>query len=91
MTIPDPLARAIRTAVQTALGVFLTLTVLPGAAPGTVPDWDTLKRAGLAALFAGVVALLTWGYNALKQAGVVPTALKPPPPVPPDPPATSPK
>ncbi len=88
MTIPDPLARAIRTAVQTAIGVFLTLTVLPSAAPGVVPDYETLKRAGVAALFAGVVALLTGAYNWLEQAEVIPTVLKPPPPVPPDPPAT---
>jgi hypothetical protein len=88
MQIPDPIARAARTAVQTAIGVFLSLVILPHAAPGAVPDVATLRAAGLAALFAGVVALLSGAQNWLEQAQVIPTVLKPPPPVPPDPPAT---
>lgn len=64
--------RAIRTFLQAWIGVFLAMTVSGDA----VPDAGLLRRAAIAAAWAGVVALLSWLQNFLEEQGTVPKVLK---------------
>lgn len=64
-TLPDPVMRAIRTFLQSFLGIFLALSMTSGI--DQVPDVDALKRAGLAALWGGFVALITFIQNAIED------------------------
>lgn len=64
-SIPDPIVRALRTFLQSFLGIFLALSMTTGI--DQVPDVDALKRAGLAALWGGFVALVTFVQNSLED------------------------
>jgi hypothetical protein len=77
-TLPEPAARALRTFLQAAVGTFLMLVIVPHAAPGYVPDFNTLKAAGIAALFAGGIALLSFVQNWAEQQNALPAFAKPP-------------
>jgi hypothetical protein len=77
-TLPEPAARALRTFIQAAVGTFLMLVIVPHAAPGYVPDFNTLKSAGIAALFAGGIALLSFVQNWAEQQNALPAFAKPP-------------
>jgi len=65
--------RAVRTFVQAWIGVFLGMTLVN---PGDVPSPDLLRRAAIAAAWAGVVAVLSWLQNYLEETGAVPKVLK---------------
>lgn len=54
------------------------LVIVPHAAPGYVPDFNTLKAAGIAALFAGGIAFLSYVQNFLEQQNALPAFAKPP-------------
>ena len=70
MVWQDVLSRAARTFLQAFIGVFIALTATSGIAE--VPSLDTLQKAGLAALWAGFVALLSFAQNALEDAHFIP-------------------
>lgn len=64
-SMPDSVIRAIRSFMQSFLGIFLALTMTSGI--DQVPDVDALKRAGLAALWGGFVALMSFAQNAIED------------------------
>lgn len=75
--------RALRTAVQTFLGVFLIavtgfLTQLGDWATtgGNVPDLAVLGGAAVAGFTAAVVGLVSWAQNALEDGTAFPSFLK---------------
>jgi hypothetical protein len=67
MTFRDPLIRGFRTFLQAALGVFLALSTSGMMGVQDVPTLDVLKRALLAASWAGVVALVSFTQNVLEE------------------------
>lgn len=76
MTMPDPIRRALRTFVQAFLGSLLTSGVLSAAATDGVVDWSALKKAGIAAAAAAVIALFTLAQNLLEDTTRFPAVLK---------------
>lgn len=64
----DPLVRGVRTFLQAFLGVFLAISTSGMVGPDSLPDIDVLKRAIIAAAWAGVVALISFGQNLLEDA-----------------------
>lgn len=76
----DAIRRAIRTFFQTFLGVIITSGIFSAAAENGVVDWSGLKKVGLSAAAAAVVALLTYIQNALEDSGTIPALLKDPSP-----------
>lgn len=60
--------RALRTFVQAIIGAFLATSVLTSMASNSTIDADALQRAGISALAAGVIALLSFVQNALEDA-----------------------
>lgn len=79
--VPDWLARGLRTFVHTFIGVFLLQLLPNGLVPGYVPSTNDLQKAGLAALTAAVVAVLSAVHNGLEDnTGFFPAVLKPSPP-----------
>jgi hypothetical protein len=62
----DPLVRAVRTFVQSFIGIFLAL-IVSGNATSTVPDFTFLKTTALAAAWGGFIALLSFIQNALED------------------------
>lgn len=76
MRLPDSLRRALRTFLQGFVGTFLALNTGLG---GQVPSLGGLKAAATAALWAGVIAVLSWAQNALEDSTPVPALLKAPP------------
>lgn len=75
----DPLRRALRTFVQAFLGSILTSGVLSATATDGVVDWSALEKAGVAALAAGFVAVLTFVQNLFEDKALMPAFLKAPP------------
>jgi len=69
----ETLKRTARTFVQALLGSLVTSGVLSSAATSGVVDWSGLKKTGIAALSAGIVALITFVQNALEDSGTIPT------------------
>jgi len=65
----DPLKRAIRTFLQAFIGVFLAATVSANTGIADMPDTGLLKRALLAEVWSGIVAVLSWLQNALEDSG----------------------
>lgn len=53
--------------------------ILSGIAEDGVVDWSGLKKLGISAAFAGLVALLTFAQNALEDTTPVPAIWKAPP------------
>lgn len=64
----DPAIRAARTFIQSLIGAFLATSVLQGIASDAAIDGDALTRAGISALAAGFIALLSFVQNALEDA-----------------------
>lgn len=62
----DTVVRAVRTFAQAFVGTLLLL--LP---TDLVPELSVLAEVGLAAGWAGVIAVLTWLHNELEDAGRV--------------------
>lgn len=63
----DPGVRALRTFLQALIGAFLATSVLQGIASDATIDGDALTRAGVSALAAGFIALLSFIQNALEE------------------------
>jgi len=73
----DALIRALRTFVQSALGVIaLQGVALIADANDGVIDANLWQRAGLTALVSGFVAATSYIQNALESANKIPTILK---------------
>jgi hypothetical protein len=53
--------------MQAALGVFLALSTSGLMGIQDVPTFDVLKRAGVAAAWAGIVALVSFSQNMLEE------------------------
>jgi len=64
----DPLVRGVRTFLQAFLGVFLAISTSGMVGPDSLPDLDVLKRAAIAAAWAGVVAVISFTQNVLEDA-----------------------
>jgi len=62
----DALIRGIRTFLQAFLGVFLAISTSGMIGPDSLPDADVLKRATMAAAWAGVVAVISFAQNAIE-------------------------
>jgi hypothetical protein len=79
MNLPDSVRRAIRTFIQAFIGVILTqaVAIAIDAQKGEyVLDIEWIKRVGISALVAGVIALLTFIQNALEDNTSMPAVLK---------------
>jgi len=76
--VSDALRRAARTFIQSFLGSLLTTGVLSGAATSGIVDWSGLEKTGVAAMAAGIVALISFAQNALEDHDVLPPLLKQP-------------
>ena len=74
----DPIRRAARTFVQAFLGSLLTSGVLSGMATEGVVDLAVAEKAGVSAIAAGFIALLTFVMNWAEDAAYVPALLKAP-------------
>lgn len=74
----DAARRALRTWLQAFLGSLITSGVLSGVETDGVVDWAIAEKAVIAALAAGVIALLTWAQNALEDTTQFPAVLKAP-------------
>lgn len=59
--------RALRTFVQALIGAFLATSVLNSMASSSTIDADALKRAGISAVAAGVIATLSFIQNWLEE------------------------
>jgi ABC-type multidrug transport system fused ATPase/permease subunit len=77
-SMTDALRRAIRTFVQTFLGVVISSGILSAAATDGVVDWSGAKKVAVSAMSAAVVAVLTFVQNALEDGGQIPAILKAP-------------
>jgi hypothetical protein len=64
----DAMVRGVRTFLQAFLGVFLALSTSGAMGLDTVPDIEVLKRAAIAATWAGIVAGIAFVQNALEDA-----------------------
>ena len=68
--------RAVRTFIQALLGALLSSGVLSAIQVDGVVHASALAKAGVSALAAGVIALLTFIQNALEDTGTVKPFLK---------------
>lgn len=66
----DAFVRAARTFLQTVIGVVLA-SGLADAFTTDVIDWTAVKKVGIAALVAGVTAVLSFVQNALETSSGV--------------------
>ena len=67
MAMRDPLIRGIRTFLQAFLGVFIALSTSGAMNIDSIPDIEVLKRATIAAAWAGIVAVVSFAQNALEE------------------------
>lgn len=75
--MPDSIRRGIRTFFQAALGVVLLQAVaLAADANDGSLDASLWRRAGVTALVAGFIAIVTYVNNALEDSGKIPAILK---------------
>jgi hypothetical protein len=72
----DSAKRALRTFGQAFLGAVITSGVLSATSESGVVDWSALKKVAIAAVFAGIIALVTWSQNALEEGGIIKPVLK---------------
>ena len=73
--------RALRTYLQSTIGIFLGLWATSGISAdhfAGVSDLTVLAKLGVGALIGAVPALLAYVQNLLEDEGVVPTVLKDP-------------
>lgn len=75
MQFPDAIRRAVRTFLQAFIGVLLGSGILSAMGETGVVDWSSVKKIGLSALAAGIVAIITWLQNFLEDENVIPTVL----------------
>ena len=59
----DPIVRAFRTFYQAAIGTFIATSVLGNVMSTSTIDADALQRAGISAVAAGLIALLSFFQN----------------------------
>jgi len=64
--------RALRTFIQSFLGVLLTSGILSAITTTGVVDWTVLKKVFLSGIAAGITAVLSWAQNALEDRGTIP-------------------
>jgi hypothetical protein len=76
--MPDALRRAVRSFVQSFVGVLIASGVLSAASENGVVDWSAAKKAAMSAVAAGFVAVLTYVQNALEDNTSMPAVLKAP-------------
>jgi hypothetical protein len=79
MNLPDAARRAIRTFLQAFIGVILAQigAIAISAQKGEyVLDIEWLKRIGVSAFAAGVIAVLSFLQNYLEDAGTIPSVMK---------------
>jgi hypothetical protein len=74
----DALRRAVRSFVQSFVGVLIASGVLSAASENGVVDWSAAKKAAMSAVAAGFVAVLTYVQNALEDNTSMPAVLKAP-------------
>ena len=72
----DAIRRAVRTFVQAFLGALLTSGVFSAIQEDAVVDWSALKKVGISAAAAGIIALLSFVQNALEDHTNMPALLK---------------
>jgi hypothetical protein len=65
--VKDAFIRGVRTFLQAFLGVFLALSTSGAMGIDSVPDLEVLKRATIAAAWAGIVAVVSFTQNALED------------------------
>ena len=63
----DAAIRAARTFFQSLIGAFLATSFLQSVASDSAIDADALQRAGISALAAAVISLLSFIQNALED------------------------
>lgn len=63
----DALIRGLRTFLQAFLGVFLAISTSGMVGPDSLPDLDVLKRAAIAAAWAGAIAVISFAQNAIED------------------------
>jgi hypothetical protein len=82
----DAIRRALRTFLQAFVGTFVLVavpwatnivTAIVNAKPYEL-NFDVLQSAGLAAVFAGAIALVSWVQNALEDRTAMPAIIKAP-------------
>jgi hypothetical protein len=75
--MPDALRRGLRTFFQAALGMIVVqgVALAADANDGSL-DASLWRRAGVTALVAGFIAVVTWAHNWLEDKGAVPAVLK---------------
>jgi hypothetical protein len=66
--VRDPIIRGVRTFLQAFLGVFVALSTSGAIGVDAAPDLEVLKRAAIAAAWAGLIALIAFVQNALEDA-----------------------
>lgn len=64
----DAAIRGVRTFLQAFLGVFVALSTSGAVGIEAAPDLEVLKRAAVAAGWAGLIALIAFVQNALEEA-----------------------
>lgn len=62
----DAVVRGLRTFLQAFLGVFLAISTSGMVGLDSIPDIDVLKRAAMAAAWAGIIAVISFTQNALE-------------------------
>ena len=63
----DASIRALRTFIQAVIGAFIATSVLTDVASSSTIDATALQRAGISALAAGIIALLSFVQNSLES------------------------
>jgi hypothetical protein len=76
--MPDYFRRALRTFIQSWVGVFIASGVLSAASETGVVDWSSARKAALSAGAAGIVAVLTLVQNLLEDTTRFPAVGKAP-------------
>lgn len=64
----DASIRALRTFVQSLIGAFLATSVMNSMVSNSTIDADALQRAGISALAAATIAVLSFIQNTLEDA-----------------------
>jgi hypothetical protein len=73
--VTDSLRRALRTFLQAFVGVLLSSGILSALGEEAVVDWSNLKKVGLSAVGAGIIASLSWLMNYLEDNKVIPEVI----------------
>jgi len=73
MNIRDAAIRAVRTFVQAAIGTVLASGVVSGIVDSSTVDVSALQRVGVAAVAAGVIAVLSFIQNVIEDNTSVPS------------------